>query len=172
MQVSRTTRKIGPGASQRPCASLGFDERNRLAFGHCLTAVLALCSRQRRGQLEPDDLAFNDGCRNHDTSVRKEADQHKRRGHPPHPCGFALAARNLIAQQDLGSAQSLLGVHRHTASVNAMLTVSATSPQSQCSTKVNKCGNRKNKRNGQNHTSGNDGREQHTNLSNWGFGIP
>ena len=79
MQVSRTTRKVRPGASQCPRASLGFDERNRLAFGHRLAAVLAVCSRQRRRQLEPDDLAFNDGCRIHDTSVSKEADQHKRR---------------------------------------------------------------------------------------------
>ena len=79
MQVSRTTRKVGPGASQNPRASLSFDERNRLAFGHRLAAVLAVRSRQRRGELAPDDLAFNDGCRIHDISVRKEADRHKRR---------------------------------------------------------------------------------------------
>ena len=79
MQVSRTTRKVWPGASQCPRTSLGFDERNRLAFGHRLAAVLAVCSRQRRGELEPDDLSFDDGCRIHDTSVRKEADRHKRR---------------------------------------------------------------------------------------------
>jgi len=78
MHVSSTTRKVRPGASQCPRASLGFDERHRLAFGHRLAAVLAVCSRQRRGELEPDDLAFNDGCRIHDTSVRKEADRHKR----------------------------------------------------------------------------------------------
>jgi hypothetical protein len=78
MQVSRTTRKVRPGASQRPRASLGFDERNHFGLGHRLAAVLAVCSRQRRGELEPDDLAFNDGCRIHDTSVRKEADRHKR----------------------------------------------------------------------------------------------
>jgi hypothetical protein len=42
MQVSRTTRKVGPGASQRPCASLRFDERNGLAVGHRLAAVLAV----------------------------------------------------------------------------------------------------------------------------------
>ena len=47
MQVSRTTRKVGPGASQRPCASLGFDERNRLGFGHGFAPVLAVRSRQR-----------------------------------------------------------------------------------------------------------------------------
>ena len=76
---SKTTRKVGPGASQSPRASLGFDERNRFAFGYRLAAVLAVCSRQRRGELEPDDLAFNDGCRIHDISVRKEADRHKRR---------------------------------------------------------------------------------------------
>jgi hypothetical protein len=83
MQVSRTTRKVWPCASQRPLASVGFDERNRLAFRHRLAAVLAVCSRQRRGELEPDDLAFDDGCRIHDTSVRKEADRRKRRL----PCG-------------------------------------------------------------------------------------
>jgi hypothetical protein len=42
MQVSRTTRKVGPGAPQRPCASVGFDERNRIAFGHGPAAVLAV----------------------------------------------------------------------------------------------------------------------------------
>ena len=83
MQVSRTTRKVGPGASQRPRASLGFDERNRLAFGHRLAAVLPVCSRERRGELEPDDLAFNDGCRIHDTSVRKEAARHKQASDAP-----------------------------------------------------------------------------------------
>ena len=69
MQVSRTTRKVGPGAPQRPCASLGFDERNRLGFGHRLAPVLAMRSRQRRAELEPDNLAANDGRRIHDTSV-------------------------------------------------------------------------------------------------------
>ena len=66
MQVSRTTRKVGPGASQRPCASLGFDERNRLGLGHRLAPVLAVRTGQCRGQLEPDDLATNDGRRMHD----------------------------------------------------------------------------------------------------------
>ena len=97
MQVSRTTRKVRPGASQCPRASLGFDERNRLTFGHRLAPVLAMCSCQRRGQLEPDDLAFNDGCRVHDTSVRKEADQHKRRGHSVRAeTRFALAAETSL----------------------------------------------------------------------------
>ena len=71
MQVSRTTRKVGPGASQRPCAALVFDERNRLGFGHAFPAVLAVRSRQRPGDFEPDNLAANDGCRIHDTSVRE-----------------------------------------------------------------------------------------------------
>ena len=71
MQVSRTTRKVGPGASQRPCASLRFDERNRLGFGQAFPAVLTVRSRQRRGQLEPDNLAANDGRRIHDISVRE-----------------------------------------------------------------------------------------------------
>ncbi len=56
MQVSRTTRKVGPGTSQCPRTSLGFDERNRIPFGHRLSAVFAVCSRQRRGELEPDDM--------------------------------------------------------------------------------------------------------------------
>jgi hypothetical protein len=71
MQVSRTTRKVGPGASQRPCASLRFDERNRLGLGHRLAPVLAVRTGQCRGQLEPDNLAANDGRRIHDTSVRE-----------------------------------------------------------------------------------------------------
>ncbi len=78
MQVSRTTRKVWSGASQCPRASLSFDERNRFCLGHRHAVVLAVCSRQRRSELEPDDLAFNVGCRKHDTSVRKEADRHKR----------------------------------------------------------------------------------------------
>jgi hypothetical protein len=71
MQVSRTTRKVRPGASQRPCASLRFDERNRLGLGHRLTAVLPVRTGQCRGQLEPDHLAANDGRRIHATSVRE-----------------------------------------------------------------------------------------------------
>jgi hypothetical protein len=71
MQVSRTTRKVRSGSSQRPCAPLGFDERNRLGLGHRLAAVLAVRTGQCRGQLEPDNLAANDGRRIHDTSVRE-----------------------------------------------------------------------------------------------------
>jgi hypothetical protein len=70
---SRTTSKVGPGAPQRPCASLGFDERNRLGFSHGFPAVLPVRSRQGRGQLEPDDLAANDGRRIHDSSVRDDS---------------------------------------------------------------------------------------------------
>ena len=69
MQVSRTSRELGPRAAQRPCASLGFDERNRL--GHAFPAVLAERSRQRWGELEPDHLAANDGRRIHDVSLRE-----------------------------------------------------------------------------------------------------
>lgn len=71
MQVSRTTRKVGPGAPQRSCASLRFDERNRLGLGHRLVPVLAVRAGQCRGQLEADNLAANDGRRMHDTSVRE-----------------------------------------------------------------------------------------------------
>jgi hypothetical protein len=78
MQVSRTTRKVGPGASQRSCASLRFDERNRLGLGHRLAAVLTVRTGQCRGQLEPDNLATNDGRRIHDISVREGSHRHKR----------------------------------------------------------------------------------------------
>jgi hypothetical protein len=71
MQVSTTTRKVGPGASQRSCASLRFNERNRLGLGHRLAAILAVRTGQCRGQLEPDNLAANDGRRIHDPSVRE-----------------------------------------------------------------------------------------------------
>jgi hypothetical protein len=74
MKVSRTTRKVGPGASQRSCASLRFDERNRLGLGHRFAAVLAVRTGQCRGQLEPDNLAANDGRRMHDTGVREGSD--------------------------------------------------------------------------------------------------
>jgi hypothetical protein len=77
MQVSRTTRKVRPRASQGPRTSLGFDERNRLVFVHALAPILAVCSGQSRGELEPNDLAFDNGCRVHDTSVRKERKPHK-----------------------------------------------------------------------------------------------
>ena len=71
MQVSRTTRKVGPDASQRPCASLPFDERDRLGLGHRLAPVLAVRAGQCRRQLEPDNLAANDGRRIHDINVRE-----------------------------------------------------------------------------------------------------
>ena len=73
MQVSRTTRKVRPGASQRPCASLRFNERNGLGFGHGFAAVLTVRSRQRGRELEPDNLAANHGRRIHDTSVGEGA---------------------------------------------------------------------------------------------------
>ena len=79
MHVSRTTRKVGPGASQRPYASLGLDERHRLGLRHGFAAVLAMRSRQCRRQLEPDNLAANDGRRIHGTSVRERSDRLKRR---------------------------------------------------------------------------------------------
>jgi hypothetical protein len=78
MQVSRTTRKVGPGASQGSCAALRFDERNRLGLGHRLAAVLAVRTGQCRGQLEPDNLAADDGRRIHDTRVREGCHWHKR----------------------------------------------------------------------------------------------
>src|SRR5690349_13229242 len=74
MQVSRTTRKVRPGAS------LGFDERNRLGFGHSFAPVLTVRSSERRGELEPNHLATNDGRRTHDTSVREGVERHKRSG--------------------------------------------------------------------------------------------
>ena len=77
MRVSRTTRKVGPDAPQRPCALLRFDERNRLGLGHGLAAVLAVRAGQCRGQLEPDNLAANDGPRIHDISVREGRHRHK-----------------------------------------------------------------------------------------------
>src|SRR5260370_39040701 len=40
-------------------------------------AVLAVRSRQRPRELEPDHLAFHDGSRIHDLRVRKGADRHK-----------------------------------------------------------------------------------------------
>ena len=89
MQVSRTTRKIRPGAPQRPCASLRFDERNRLGFGHRLPPVLAVRAGQCRGQLDADNLAANDGRRVHDTSLREGGHRHKR-SEACIPAGFRL----------------------------------------------------------------------------------
>src|ERR1700674_2997156 len=77
MQVSRTTLKIGPGATQCPCAPLGFDEPHRFTFGHRLATVLAVRARQRRGELEPDDFPVDDGSRIHAISVRKDAGRNK-----------------------------------------------------------------------------------------------
>ncbi len=60
-----------PGAPQRPCTALRFDERNRLGLGHRLAPVLAVRADQCRGQLEPDNLAANNGRRMHDATVRE-----------------------------------------------------------------------------------------------------
>jgi len=65
-------------APPSPRASLGCDERDRLGFRHHPAAILAVRSRQRCGELEPDNLAANDGGCIHDSSVRKESDRHKR----------------------------------------------------------------------------------------------
>ena len=77
MQVSRTTRKVRPRASQRPRTSLGFDERNSLAFSHAVAPILAMRFSQSRREFESDDFAFDNSCRVHDTSVRKERKPHK-----------------------------------------------------------------------------------------------
>ena len=100
MQVSRTTRKVGPGAPQRPCASVGFDERNRLGFGHGPAAVLAVRARQRRGQVEPDNLAANDGRRIHNVSVREASRRHKRSG-PCIPAAWPVIRPDETAQPDV-----------------------------------------------------------------------
>ena len=65
-----TTCEVGPGAPQRPRAPPDSDECNRFAFGHSLAAILPVVSDQSRRQLEPDDLAANNGRRVHDISVR------------------------------------------------------------------------------------------------------
>jgi hypothetical protein len=78
MQVSRTTRKVAPGASQRLRASLRFDERNRVGLGHRFAPVLAVRTGQCRRQLEPNNLAANDGRCIHDISVRAGSQRHKR----------------------------------------------------------------------------------------------
>jgi hypothetical protein len=85
MQVSRTTRKTRLGATQRPRASLGFDERHRFGCGYRLTAVLPVCPRQRRGELEADDFPFDDRGRIHGISVRNAVDRHKRQESAPRP---------------------------------------------------------------------------------------
>jgi hypothetical protein len=69
MQVSRMPHRVAPATSQRPRAPFVFDERRRLAFDHRLATVSPVGSDQRRRQLEPDNLAANDGRRVHDISV-------------------------------------------------------------------------------------------------------
>jgi len=71
MHVSRTSFKVGLSATQRARTSLGFDERNRLSFAHCLTAVFSVRTRQGRRELEPDDFPVHNSCRMHDIRVRK-----------------------------------------------------------------------------------------------------
>jgi hypothetical protein len=69
--------RIGPGATQCPRTPLGFDEPHRFTFGHRLATVLAVRARQRRGELEPDDLPVDYGGRIHAISVRKDAGRNK-----------------------------------------------------------------------------------------------
>ena len=107
MHVSRTTLKIRPGATQGPRTSLPFDERNRFPLRHRLSTILSVRPRQRRGELETNDFAFDYGCRIHDISVRKETDGGKRmpwahtggqpRGRVPTPDG--TRARSLAVDR-------------------------------------------------------------------------
>jgi hypothetical protein len=46
MQVSRTTRKVRPGSSQRACAALALDKCHRFVLSHRLAAVLAMGPRE------------------------------------------------------------------------------------------------------------------------------
>ncbi len=81
MHVSRTSFKIGLGATQCARTSPGFDERNGLLLAHCLTAVFAVRARQSLRELEPDDFPVHKSCRMHEIRVRKEGN-----GYNPTPC--------------------------------------------------------------------------------------
>ena len=78
MQVSRTTRKIGLSAAQCPRAALGFNEDNRLSFRYCFAAVLTMRLCKRRGELKPNNSAFDYGCCIHTISVCQELHVYKR----------------------------------------------------------------------------------------------
>ena len=91
MQVSRTTLKIWPGATQRARPSLRFDERDRFTLRHRLATVRAVRPRQRRGEPEPNDFPVNNGCPMHTVSVRKDAGRNKRFVQPTH---VAVAANS------------------------------------------------------------------------------
>jgi hypothetical protein len=71
MQVSRTTRKVEPGATQCTRTTLRFDECDGLRLGHRLPAVLAVRPRQRARELEPNNFPVDDGRRIHNIRVRK-----------------------------------------------------------------------------------------------------
>lgn len=71
-----------------PSASFGLDEHNRLGIRHGAAPVLAVRSRQRGRELEPDYLPAHDGRRKHDFSVRKGSQRHKR-PKLPHPRSVA-----------------------------------------------------------------------------------
>ena len=69
MEVSRTTREARSGASQRSFALLASDEPDRLGLGHAFPAILVVRAGLCWGQLEPENLAANDGRGIHGTSV-------------------------------------------------------------------------------------------------------
>jgi hypothetical protein len=69
MQVSRATRNVRPGPSQRACAALALDKCDRFLLSDRLATVLAMRPRKCRGKLEPDDPPADYGSRVHGISV-------------------------------------------------------------------------------------------------------
>lgn len=76
-QVSRTTLKVRLGPAQRPFAAFRFDEGVRFGFGHCLAAVLAMSTRQRRREFEANNFSFHDGGGVHAVTVSNELNGNK-----------------------------------------------------------------------------------------------
>lgn len=75
MQVSRTTRKVRPDASHRPCAAPLFYECDRVGFRHRLTSVLTMRARQRRREapsFPSVDRAWSPSLRNPVRQARVE----------------------------------------------------------------------------------------------------
>lgn len=80
MEVSRTTREARSGASQRSFALLASDEPDRLGLGHAFPAILVVRAGLCWGQLEPENLAANDGRGIHAPAYSKAATDTKRSG--------------------------------------------------------------------------------------------
>jgi hypothetical protein len=79
MQVSRTTRKVGPRSPQRPSPPLRLDGGNRRSLGQLAACVLAMRPCEGRRELEAHDFPTHDGRRVHRSRVHHCRRRQRRR---------------------------------------------------------------------------------------------